>query len=206
MTDNIERTDVFINPRSKKEETLLWVLDGKEKSRGEARSSGVLVELSPAKIYRMWIKDYSDYENTKEIDVEKDVVERYLELKLLGFPVVETLRISEDRKKVLMTDVTENGKHDVVDFHEQFDENIRIVNYEELIEDVKELYKKGTDNGLLFPHLAVVVDKDTGVGKVMILDLAEVSDFVQDDWNEDLVNINNRWMDNFIDQLSGLRQ
>lgn len=208
MNNDKEGIDIFVHPlHPNRRAQIHWVMEGPKKSMGEAESSAVLLEFPLNRFSRMWIKDYSSYDSARDVDIREEVEKRYIDLKNRGFPVVDTLRVSEDGKKVLMTDVTQDGKCEVVDFHHQFDSTVRISNFSEMEEQAMRLYEKATRESITLGHPAAVIDIRSGIGKIMVLDLAEVGDFAPGDekyWDNSLQNLNNNWRDRFINILKPL--
>ncbi len=101
--------------------------------------------------------------------------ETYRRLKKNGLPVVPTLRIDREARKILMTDVTENGRKKVIDVHNP-EYPPGFVNAEELKRTVFDLNNRAFENGVLLNETAcaIVVDPKDNIGKIMILDLGEV--------------------------------
>ncbi len=102
----------------------------------------------------------------------EEVMKRHSELKKLGLPVPNTLRISEDRRHILMTDMTQDGKFEIIDRHNTYS-GTEIKNKKEMKDKVKEYAALAEANGLVFSPdaFAILVDKMTGYGQVAILDI-----------------------------------
>ena len=102
----------------------------------------------------------------------QEILKRHHSLKKLGFPVPNTLRISEDGLHILMTDMTRNDQFEIIDRH-NLDSSLQINNLDEVKDEVLKIAKKGEENDYIFGYdaYAVVVDKKTNLGHVIILDI-----------------------------------
>lgn len=101
-----------------------------------------------------------------------EVLRRYDKLKEAGLPVPPTLRISEDGKHILMTDLTQNGKYEIIDRHNTYSD-IQIRNPEQVRNEIANAAVSAKNAGFIFSPdaFAVLVDKQTGIGNLAILDI-----------------------------------
>lgn len=88
----------------------------------------------------------------------------------IGLPVVPTLRFDPHNNLLLMTDITYNGKYEVVDKHNN---GVRINNREDVARALLEEGMKAFKKGSYLDHdaYAILVDTETGLGKPFFLDL-----------------------------------
>lgn len=114
----------------------------------------------------MFLKEMSSEDCQKTVDM-------YRMLKSMGVPVPNTLRIAEDGSGVLMTDVTEGGKYELLDNH-NLHATTEVKNVGAICDEVAHwqdaLYKKGwvgTKDGY-----SVIVDRNTGIGRLVFLDIS----------------------------------
>ena len=98
---------------------------------------------------------------------------RHHRLKEIGLPVVPTLRMSDDNKLLLMTDLTYGGKYEIVDRHNIHPNNLAL-NSSVLAEQIKKIARKASENGfyLNIDAYTLVIDKKTKEGKIFLSDLS----------------------------------
>ncbi|OGM19578.1 hypothetical protein A2771_03005 [Candidatus Woesebacteria bacterium RIFCSPHIGHO2_01_FULL_38_26b] len=101
------------------------------------------------------------------------IFERHHRLKEIGLPVVPTLRMSDDNKLLLMTDLTYGGKYEIVDRHNIHPNNLAL-NSSVLAEQIKKIARKASENGfyLNIDAYTLVIDKKTKEGKIFLSDLS----------------------------------
>lgn len=110
-----------------------------------------------------------------EASVES-VLEKYLWLKSYGLPVVPTLRVNRDSQQILMTDMTNGGRNEIIDKHNPLAiSRIPILNLGELKEELVGVAERAYNSGdgviLDRDAFAVIVDRTKNIGKVCLLDL-----------------------------------
>ncbi len=141
-----------------------WFVDATIK-RGE-RSRTVPFFLKAINLFR------TETENPK-VEAQK-IIEKYNFLKTNGFPVPPTYRISKEGElRVLMTDMTEQGKKLIVDAGDKHLEDGQVKNWAEIETQLKNIVSLAmTHNVMLeFDAYSLSVDKETGEGKVFLVDL-----------------------------------
>lgn len=101
-----------------------------------------------------------------------EVMATHTKLKQLDLPVVDTLRISEDGQNLLMSEITEGGKFEILDIHNT-NPVTKVRNREQLKEELEKVRETARSNGLIFTPdaYAIAVDKVTGIGKLLLVDL-----------------------------------
>ena len=141
--------------------------------------SFVMVEVKKGGLSRK-VRMFSkaiDMTNTAKSDREQRVtpdivLERYTKLKELGLPVPPTLRMSEDNKFILMTDMTDNGRFEIYD-RTNCGLDASVSNWDEIIKEVDRIETIAISNGVVLAGDAdaLVVDKQTRQAKVVLLDI-----------------------------------
>jgi hypothetical protein len=101
-----------------------------------------------------------------------EILKKYLLLKNIGLPVVPFLRC-DGKKRILMTDLTNNGKSEVIDSHLPKPENIEIKNIGLIKKESYEAANLAFENGIFLYQdaYAVVVDKQTRIGRFNLIDI-----------------------------------
>ena len=105
-----------------------------------------------------------------------EVLEKHHRLRCLGLPVVPTIRYDPSCVCYLMTDVTEGGTYDVVDsnnplrMHSGRIKNIRDL-MQETVQVAETAYYYGNGVFLDSDAYAVLVNRQTGVGFLSLLDI-----------------------------------
>ncbi len=110
--------------------------------------------------------------------IPENVLKKYKKLKENGFPVVPTFRYDPENKYFLMTDLTENGKNIIIDKHEPLkNTNINIENIDQIKKEILQTAEKAWNNEIFLSYdaYAVVVNKETRIGKLYILDIGQMS-------------------------------
>ncbi len=106
----------------------------------------------------------------------KEVFKKWKWLRSNGYPVVSTLRYDDETKQYLMSDVTRGGKYVIVDKHNPLRESgLEIINRGELVDGIRSIatgaYSSGNGVYLGSDAYAVIVDRQTSQGHIMILDI-----------------------------------
>jgi hypothetical protein len=105
--------------------------------------------------------------------------DKYWWLRRNGFPVPKTFRYDKQNERLLVSDITENGKYTIVDTHTPLAERgIKLGNRDKVESQVRKiaLGAYGEGNGVFLYHDAytVLVDKN-GMGKVCLSDFGRQS-------------------------------
>ena len=103
-----EQRVVELGAEGKKFSTLVRLI----RDRGENQ------KIRP--VGKMFVKESKEIMRKASMYFEarpEQILEKYKRLKRLGLPVVPTMRISEDGSKIMMTDISNEGKKIIVDSH-----------------------------------------------------------------------------------------
>lgn len=100
-----------------------------------------------------------------------------------GLPVPETVRLDRDNSRLLVTDLTDNGKFEVVavnDFNSDLhkDKIEEIENFDQLIEVILSIADKASRKGVFLPHDCYLFKLSRNQSKISI-DRVVVGDFDQ---------------------------
>lgn len=156
-----------------------WVRTGTE---GSNAFVNVIAEVAGKKEKErtMFIKDIDAEYWRKYPEGRPDhVLRKYEWLKEHGFPVVPELEIDEKNTSILMTDMTQGGRVEIVDKHHPLSVfPIEIFNRSQIVEAIpvlaKEAFARGTGVFLDSDSYAVYVGEDRN-GQLSILDLGQMS-------------------------------
>lgn len=132
------------------------------------------------KSYQEKVKEGRQYPES-EVGMQQ---QKWRRLKDLGIPVVNTFRIDKEKQIILMTDVTENGSKHYFNADKPISKKFRkIVNKDDIIQQVKEIAVRSYNNGsglyLEVDAYALVIDED-GQATVMIVDVGQGSVLLKD--------------------------
>lgn len=147
-----------------------WIEAGEESNKGFVVVD-VLGENGRSRQIRMFYKDLSE---ESHVTVE-EYLERHEALRKAGCPVVATLRKSEEvENRMLMSDVTENGKLLIVDFHD-YSKHKLIKGKRKLFKQVRSISKNVFEAGYVLHEnaFAAVVDPSSGKAEIVLLDLGD---------------------------------
>lgn len=125
-----------------------------------------------------------DDENIKEFPEfsPENIFKKYQKLKTKGFPVVPTLRYCPENSCFLMTDLTEGNKNIIIDKHKKIrSTGILIENMEQIKEEIIDIANRAwnCEIFLSFDAYSVVVNRESNIGKVYILDIGQMSYEIQ---------------------------
>ncbi|OGD84098.1 hypothetical protein A2572_03140 [Candidatus Collierbacteria bacterium RIFOXYD1_FULL_40_9] len=124
---------------------------------------------------RMLLRDFEVSYTGRAVELVKEYMEKYRAFKSIGLPVPETIRVSEDGKKILMSDVTNSGENFIIDTLHNKERVREITNLKDVSDQVSSISKRALEAGYVIRDsgYCVVVNKKSGVAQVMLLDLGD---------------------------------
>lgn len=135
-------------------------------SDGREREVGRMVIKSQGE-ERMFLLPF--YQTWPEV-----LLEKHAWLRSRGFPVVPTFRANVVNNRILMTDVTKNGRKKIIDKHYPLGNNQVLVNKQEINSGARAIAQAAYDGGngvFLYQDAYAVVVDESGTGKLALLDL-----------------------------------
>lgn len=158
---------------------------GTEGSKGEA-SVSVSIGGRTRNMSEMFVKDAR--ESGRLLEVYEILYDAFQKAKENGeidyIPLPPTVRVNG--KKVIATDMTQGGKNVIIDRHYsklieagEIPWEFELNNKAENIEQVEKIYKiaNSVNVYLSFDSFAVVADRQTGIGKLYLIDLGHIAPY-----------------------------